>query len=294
MAAGKNGIVFQKEIEGLKVSESTLRAMPDMKTRHYHETAELFLLMEGERYYFVDRYVYHMKPMSAVLIPPGQIHKTSTVRDVPEHRRFLIHYSREAFGDMIRATYGMDYEDFCLKYNGLVNFRPESWQRILEAYRRLKGEFAQEDYYLPMVKQQAYEILMLYARELDQVRSREEEGQVETPVESGVYSTIHQVTRYLNEHFPEEVKIDTLCEHFFISRSYLTRLFKETTGITIVQYLTVVRIRQAARLLRETDLAVTEVSDRCGFGDVTYFEKVFRRLRGMTPRQYRSNSRPQG
>ena len=72
------------------------------------------------------------------------------------------------------------------------------------------------------------------------------------------------------------------------------KLKDKTTGITIVQYLTVVRIRQAARLLRETDLAVTEISDRCGFGDVTYFEKVFRRLRGMTPRQYRSNSRPQG
>ncbi len=291
MAAGKNGIIFQKEIEGLKVSESTLRKLPDMKVRHYHETLELFVLMEGERYYFVDRYVYHMKPMSAVLIPPGQIHKTSTVKDVPEHRRFLVQLSREAFEEMIRATYGMSYDDFCLKYNGLVNFRPDSWDRMMEAYRRLKEEFEPDDHYLPMVKQAAYEILMLYARELDEIRSREETDQVEPPVESGVYNTIHQVTQFLNEHFREDVKIDDLCEHFFISRSYLTRLFKETTGITIVQYLTVVRIRQAAKLLRETDLAVTEVSDRCGFGDVTYFEKVFRRLRGMTPRQYRKKTR---
>ncbi len=290
MAAGRNGIIFQKEIEGLKVSESTLRALPDMKTRHYHETVELFVLMEGERYYFVDRYVYHMKPMSALLIPPGQIHKTSTVMDVPEHRRFLVQYSREAFEEMIRATYGMSYDDFCLRYNGLVNFRTESWERMMEAYGKLKEEFSPEEHYLPMVKQAAYQLLMLYARELDDMRSREE-SQVEAPVESGVYNTIHQVTRYLNEHYPEDVKLDDLSERFFISRSYLTRSFKETTGITIVQYLTVVRIRQAARLLRETDLAVTEVSDRCGFGDVTYFEKVFRRLRGMTPRSYRKRTR---
>ena len=93
MGTGNTGIIFQKEEHGLRVSESTLRVSPDMKTRHYHETAELFVLEEGERFFFVDRYVYHRKPMSAVLIPPGQIHKTSAVEKSPEHRRFLLQYS---------------------------------------------------------------------------------------------------------------------------------------------------------------------------------------------------------
>lgn len=83
----------------------------------------------------------------------------------------------------------------------------------------------------------------------------------------------------------------SLVLYFYNSRSYLTRIFKETTGITVVQYLTVVRIRQAARLLRETDSPITEIADLCGFGNVTYFEKVFHRIRGMTPRQYRKNNR---
>ena len=99
------------------------------------------------------------------------------------------------------------------------------------------------------------------------------------------------MTAYLNDHYREDITLDDLAEKFYISRSYLTRIVKETTGITVVQYLTVVRIRQAARLLRETDSPITEIADLCGFGNVTYFEKVFNRIRGMTPRQYRKNNR---
>ena len=99
------------------------------------------------------------------------------------------------------------------------------------------------------------------------------------------------MTAYLNDYYREDITLDDLAEKFYISRSYLTRIFKETTGITVVQYLTVVRIRQAARLLRETDSPITEIADLCGFGNVTYFEKVFNRIRGMTPRQYRKNNR---
>ena len=290
MGTGNTGIIFQKEEHGLRVSESTLRVSPDMKTRHYHETAELFVLEEGERFFFVDRYVYHMKPMSAVLIPPGQIHKTCAVEKSPEHRRFLLQYSGEDFDGIIRSSFGVGYNDFCLQYNGLVSFRREAWEEFLSAYRRLKNEFEKEEYFLPLVRQMAGEILALYVRELLYVRGTEENGS-EHPVESGIYRSVHKVTAYLNDHYREDLTLDDLAEKFFISRSYLTRIFKETTGITVVQYLTVVRIRQAARLLRETDSPITEIADLCGFGNVTYFEKVFHRIRGMTPRQYRMNNR---
>ena len=62
------------------------------------------------------------------------------------------------------------------------------------------------------------------------------------------------------------------------------------TGVTVVQYLTVVRIRRACQLLTETDEPVTEIARQCGFSNTTYFENVFRRLRGMTPSRYRRRS----
>ena len=287
------GIIFQKELEGLKVSESTLRVGADMKTRHYHETIELFAVMEGERYVFVDRYVYHLKPRTVLLIPPGQIHRTSSVEEHPSHRRFLLQYSREIYGRMIRATFGLTYDEFCQKYSGPVPIGEETWEEMLQIFGRLKEEMRRDEtgqLYLPMVRMLSYEILLLFGREADRVREQNPSaGPVH--VESGIYATIQLVTGYIQEHYDEDLRIERLTERFHISRGYLTRNFKEVTGVTIVQYLTVVRIRRAGKYLLDTDLSVTEIANRCGFGDVTYFEKVFRRLRGTTPRNYRRKIR---
>ena len=95
------------------------------------------------------------------------------------------------------------------------------------------------------------------------------------------------VALYLQNHLAESCSLDELSAHFFISRSRLTRMFKSVTGFTVNEYLTVYRVRSAKTLLDKTDLSITEISLRAGFGNITYFERVFKRLTGMTPMQYK-------
>ena len=130
----------------------------------------------------------------------------------------------------------------------------------------------------------------MYVREIDKEKAAESIGLNRNNylVKSGIYSTIQDITDYINKNYQSDITLDSLADKFFISRAGLTRSFKNITGITIIQYLTTVRITKACNLLKNTTSSITEISDECGFGNVTYFEKVFRRLRGMTPRQYRS------
>ena len=72
-----------------------------------------------------------------------------------------------------------------------------------------------------------------------------------------------------------------------MSRSYLTRSFRNVTGFSVVEYMTYIRIQKAQQLLRESDRSITEIADLCGFGNITYFEKVFKTTTGHTPVQYR-------
>lgn len=284
---------FQVEMEGLKISESHVYNKQSMKSRHYHETIELFVLTEGERYYFVDRYVYHMKEKMAVLIPPGQIHKTSIIEGKPEHKRFLLQFSKELFEGMIRSVLGITYEDLSHKYGGLITFSEQGWQRLMSKYDELKAEASKDpddiDYSAPMIKCLAFELLIIYIQEMDmeQKRNNTAYSNESYRVTSGVYNTIQNVTEYINENYAEDITLEMLSDRFFVSRAGLTRAFRNITGITIVQYLTIVRIRMACQYLKTTNDSITTISSQCGFGNVTYFEKVFRRLRGMTPRQYR-------
>ena len=282
-----SSIVFRRETDTLKVSESRIEKNRDMKVRHFHDSIELYILLEGTRYFFVDRTIRVINGGTAILIPPGQIHKTSTYGDDPRHWRFLLQFARQGSEGILRDTFSMGFDEFCQHYSGPVAVSEAACPLFLSLIEKIKTAFSGETPCLPLVKLLAHEFLVMYAAELDRAQTQKKEVQDTSAPTSDIYGSIQQVIEYLNEHYMDDVSLDDLSRRFFISRAYLTRSFRRVTGVTIVQYLTVIRIRRACQLLKETDLTVTEIANRCGFSNTTYFENVFRRLRGMSPGRYR-------
>ena len=78
---------------------------------------------------------------------------------------------------------------------------------------------------------------------------------------------------------------DTGVNHF-----YLSRLFKSELKITLIQYLTLVRLRNAARLLQNPNLTIAQVAYAAGYSDPQYFDRIFKKVFALTPKQYRSFS----
>ncbi len=92
---------------------------------------------------------------------------------------------------------------------------------------------------------------------------------------------------YLDEHYTGKIALDDLSEHFFINKFYLSKIFKETYGTTVNNYLISKRITRAKQLLRFTDMTVDEVGAAVGMGDANYFSRMFRKVEGISPREYR-------
>ena len=101
------------------------------------------------------------------------------------------------------------------------------------------------------------------------------------------YQNIYAVADYISEHFDETITLDLLADQFYISKYYLSRTFKEITGYGISEYLNIHRIREAKRLLEETDLSVQQIARKLGYESITYFEKVFKTYMTMSPLKYR-------
>lgn len=95
------------------------------------------------------------------------------------------------------------------------------------------------------------------------------------------------VKEYLDEHYIEKIALDDLSEHFFINKFYLSKIFKETYGTTVNNYLISKRITRAKQLLRFIDMTVDEVGVALGMGDSNYFSRMFRKEEGISPREYR-------
>ena len=95
------------------------------------------------------------------------------------------------------------------------------------------------------------------------------------------------VKEYLDEHYMEKIMLEELAEKFFINKFYLSKIFKETYGTTVNNYLISKRITRAKQLLRFTDMTVDEVGAAVGMGDANYFSRMFRKVEGISPREYR-------
>ena len=96
-----------------------------------------------------------------------------------------------------------------------------------------------------------------------------------------------EIKSYLDEHYTKKIALDDLAGKFFINKYYLTKIFKETYGITINNYLMERRITRAKQLLRFTDKTMDEISISVGMDSANYFSRAFRKIEGISPSEYR-------
>ncbi|WP_400263713.1 AraC family transcriptional regulator [Lacticaseibacillus paracasei] len=99
--------------------------------------------------------------------------------------------------------------------------------------------------------------------------------------------SLDDLRTYLDEHYPERITLDQLAAKFFINKYYLTRIFKDTYGQSINQYLQEVRITHAKQLLRFTKKPIETIGLECGFKSAEYFARVFKQTEGISGRAYR-------
>lgn len=110
---------------------------------------------------------------------------------------------------------------------------------------------------------------------------KEHEGEYSIP------EKLIQIHSFLEEHYFEKISLEHLSEQFFISKYHLSREYKKTYGVTLLNDLTSKRISHAKSMLRFSSSSVESIAQACGFQDAGYFIKVFRKYENMTPLEYR-------
>jgi len=98
---------------------------------------------------------------------------------------------------------------------------------------------------------------------------------------------VKKIIQYIENNFDQEITLASLSQHVMMGENYVSALFKKKTGETLIHYLHRVRIEKAIDYLRTTDLPVNQIGQNVGFMNDNYFIKIFKRMTGTTPSQYR-------
>lgn len=94
---------------------------------------------------------------------------------------------------------------------------------------------------------------------------------------------------YIWDHLDSEISLNLLAQRVYLNPSYLSRLFRQSAGMTITEYLLEARVTAAKKYLQETDLKVQDIAKRLGIESSAYFGRMFKKSVGCTPLEYRAN-----
>lgn len=104
---------------------------------------------------------------------------------------------------------------------------------------------------------------------------------------------MRNIVHYVDTYYMEELTLEKLSNRFFLSREHISRKFKQETGMTLSKYMTKLRIDQAKSRLRESDESILSISQMLGYQDEKYFSKLFKKVTGLTPFEYRNHKKRQ-
>ena len=111
---------------------------------------------------------------------------------------------------------------------------------------------------------------------------------------TGLYASesvflVKKAVAFLSENYDKDISLQEIANMISLSPHYFSRLFKAITDLNFVDYLTEIRIAQAKQLLRQTSMMISEVAEKVGYRDASYFSRVFLKTVGSSPREYRGN-----
>ena len=98
---------------------------------------------------------------------------------------------------------------------------------------------------------------------------------------------INAALKYINNNYNQNINLESVASYIHLNPQYFSRYFKNSTGMNFVDYLSLVRVREAKKMLLTTDFSIAEVSLKMGYIDPSYFSKVFMKYEGVTPNKFR-------
>ena len=247
--------------------------MPDM---HVHRTYELYYMINGEREYFIEDRFFTVREGDLVLIPKKVMHRTSGTGGL----RFLLHFT-----DAFLEKYFTDATLKPMLQDVPFIFRPDSadtdhilyiLNTMLSEYNRaMKDQTPQSE---QLLSGYLYQLLftMAYANNTYAPQNTSD-------------NRITQIIQYISENYNHINDIEQIAEHFFISKYHLCRYFQKNLGISLVSYLNTIKIKEACKLIKSGCTSMTQVAIQCGFNSSSYFCKVFKKEKGISPSEYKKN-----
>jgi YesN/AraC family two-component response regulator len=256
---------------------------------HCHQGMEFLYVHQGTGQIVINNKVYSIQSGTFLYLQPYQLHHVQVeVHPDAPFERTIISLEPSIFEPYFASLPHLKAYFQHLWKNELeeqVLYHIDSNSFISHLFQHYHTGFSK---YQLDAKQQNFALLLLQVFQFlyeKGFRNQIENGYGLNPQRQLRYS--EKIMNWLEEHYSDEISLDTLADHLHISKYYVSRIFKQETGATLMDYILARRIRQACLSLITTSKGIEQISIEVGMNNFPYFCQAFKKLVGTTPMKYR-------
>ncbi len=252
---------------------------------HWHEECEVSVMVSGKASVFADGKQYEYREGEGFFINSGVLHSIRSLGGTEFHYRTVVFHPRLVSGG-VESVIWFRYIEPLISDKGCrcVHFDisdPRSGAAVRHINSAWEECMAEREGYEFRVREPLSKLVYMLSgnrpKRLELVPDRELRDE----------ERIKVMLRYIHEHYSEELLISDIAKCASVSKSECLRCFHRIIGVTPLRYLIRYRIEKAAELLSESELKIMDIGAMCGFQDMSYFARTFRKLKGCTPAEYR-------
>lgn len=248
-------------------------------TYHCHDYTELTFILSGKGKYHIEGKNYDVQAGDVIMCNSGVMHQSMEAKETEPIMEFVAGFTDFHFT-------GMPENCIVLKNGGYVlRMSVENRQEVSKCCYEMVAEFKSNQlgkYF--MLKAQLMRIILIVLREMQPVKEQIKSCQFESYNRNYV---VKKMLGYLNENYPCKISLDSIAQNLYLSPVYISKIFKEETGDSPINYLIRIRMEKAKELLAtEEFVSVKQVANKVGYDDVYHFSKLFKKHYGISPLNY--------
>lgn len=246
-----------------------------MKNSHLHNSYEIYYLVEGNRLILIRDKVYELYAGDLVLLRPNVFHRS--MGDCP-HERFNIVFTENTLSEYFTHI-SSEHLTACFREE-FIRLNSNENKCFTSLYERLKKEYETGAPFFVTLA----EVLRLLCDASD--RKKREPLTAEKILSKGS-KKVNLITHYIIENYNSISSIDDIAASCYLNKSYMCRLFKKETGMTVFEYLNQIKIQNACEMMKTNKDSITDIAMKCGFSSASYFSYTFKELMACTPSDFR-------
>lgn len=252
---------------------------------HWHPEIEITYVQKGTMCYKVNHMVYHLKEGDIVFNNSGALH-SGTMENQKDCAYIPVTFDSRLIYGFFQSTVNSKYVDPVIQDSMLPAIcidQSEPWHKPFREYllRIIDLDEKKPDFYeldITICLQSMWRLLLEHI-------TYEPQASRENSLE---YDRIKKILSYIEENYQNKITLNDVAGHIHLCESECTRLFKRHMNTTLFAFLQEYRIERSLEFLQD-DQPVSAVADKAGFSDPNYYSKVFAKIKGCSPREYRNH-----